>query len=107
MLKSLFKFSVTNQKGPDIPLLCKTITLGPCTSWRSLFGTCPKAALHRHKYSYFSEFNCDVVQLLLCLYPGNLKKNLIDANKGTPMMWSQMKDEADIIVSTLKEAGQS
>ena len=40
------------------------------------------------------------MQLLICLYPGNLKKNFIDANKG------KLKDEADII-STLKEAGQS
>jgi hypothetical protein len=47
------------------------------------------------------------VQLLLCLYPGDLKKNLINANKGTTLSWSQLKDEADIIVSTLKEAGQS
>jgi len=66
-----------------------------------------QAALHRHKYSYFLEFNCEVVQLFLSLYPGNVKKNLIDANKGTPMMWFQMKDDADNIVSTLKEAGQS
>ena len=36
-----------------------------------------------------------------------MKKNLVDANKGTPMTWSEMKDEADIIVSTLKEVGQS
>jgi hypothetical protein len=26
-------------------------------------------ALHRHKYAYFSDYNCDVVQVLLCLYP--------------------------------------
>ena len=47
------------------------------------------------------------MQSLLCLYPENLKKNLIDANKGTTLSWSQLKDEADIIVSTLKDEGQS
>ena len=32
MLESLFKYSVTNQKGRDIPLLCKNLyILGPCT----------------------------------------------------------------------------
>ena len=32
MSESLFKYSVTNQKGRDITLLCKTFyTLGPCT----------------------------------------------------------------------------
>ena len=35
------------------------------------------------------------------------KENLIDANKGTTLSWSQLKNEADIVVSTLKEAGQS
>jgi hypothetical protein len=66
-----------------------------------------QAALHRHKYTYFSDYNCDAVQLLLCLYPGNLKKNLIDANKGSILNWSEFKNEADVIVSTLREAGQS
>ena len=41
------------------------------------------------------------------MYPDNLKKNLIDADKGTTLSWSQIKDEVDIIVSTLKEADQS
>ena len=47
------------------------------------------------------------MQLLLCLYPNNLKKILIDANIGTTLSWSQLNDEADIILSTLKEAGPS
>jgi hypothetical protein len=66
-----------------------------------------QAALHRHKYTYFSDYNCDVVQLLFCVYPGNLTKNLIDANKGLTLNWSEFKNEADVIVSTLLEAGQS
>ena len=42
--------------------------------------------------------------ILLCLYQGNLKKKLIDANKGTPMTWSQMKDDQSLydILSTGK-----
>ena len=39
-----------------------------------------QSALHRHKYTHFSDHNCDVVQLLFCLHPVNLKKNLIEAN---------------------------
>ena len=35
------------------------------------------------------------------------KKNLIEANKNTTLTWSEFKNEADIIISTLKEAGQS
>ena len=66
-----------------------------------------QAALHRHKYTYISQYNCDVLQLLLCLYPGNLKKNLIDVNKSSILTWSEFKNKADIIVSILKEAGQS
>ena len=45
------------------------------------------------------------MQLLLCLYPGNLKKNLIDANKGATLSWSQLKDEADIIVAQGAKTG--
>ena len=48
-----------------------------------------------------------IMQLILCLYPGNLKKNLIDSSKRANLTWSELKQEADIIVSTLKEAGQS
>jgi hypothetical protein len=47
-----------------------------------------------------------VVQLILCLHPGNLKKNLIDANKGG-LSWPELKSEADMIISTLKQSGQS
>ena len=90
MLESLYKYSVTNQKGRDIPLLCKKFyTLGPCTFEAGVhYLELVQASLHRHKYTYFSDYHCDVVQLLLCLYPGNLNKNLIDANKGTTIMVS-------------------
>ena len=86
----------------------KFYTLGPCT-----FEACVyylelvQDTLHRQKYTYYSDYHCDVVQLLLCLYPNNLKKILIDANIGTTLSWSQLNDEADIILSTLKEAGRS
>ena len=39
----------------------------------------------RHKISFSSKIHSDVVQHLLCFYPGNLKKNLVDANKGTTL----------------------
>ena len=51
-----------------------------------------QAALHRHKYTYFSDFNSDVVQLLLCLHPGNSKKNLIEANKSHSLTWNELKN---------------
>jgi hypothetical protein len=32
MLESIYKYAVTNQKGRDVPLLCKKFyTLNPCT----------------------------------------------------------------------------
>ena len=34
-------------------------------------------------------------------------KKLIDSTKRANLTWSDLKQEADIIVSTLKEAGQS
>jgi hypothetical protein len=36
-----------------------------------------------------------------------LKKNLIEANKTHSLNWNDLKNEADTIVSTLREAGQS
>ena len=85
--ESLFKYSVTNQKGRDIPLLCNKIyTFGPCTFEAGVhYLELVQAALLRHKYTHFSDYGCAVVQLLLCLYPDNLKKNLFDANKGTTL----------------------
>ena len=38
---------------------------------------------------------------------GESLKNLIDSTKRGDLNWSELKQEADIIVSTLKEAGQS
>ena len=46
------------------------------------------------------------MQLILCSYPGNLQKNLIDATNKASLTWSELKQEADIIISTLKEAGR-
>ena len=107
MLESLFKDSVTNQKGRDIPLLCKIIyALDPFTFEAGVHNLeLVQVALHRHKYTYIFDYHCDIMQLLL-FYPDNLKKNLIDANKGT-LSWSQLKDDKDIIVSTIKEVDQS
>ena len=45
--------------------------------------------------------------VLVLIYPGNLKKNLVEVNRTSNLSWSMFKNEADIIVSTLKEAGQS
>ena len=109
ILQSLYRHAVTNQRGRDVPFLCKKFyTLQPCTFEAGVhYLELVQAALHRHKYTYFSDFNCDVMQLILCLYSGNLKKNLIDSSKRANLTWSELKQEADIIVSTLKEAGQS
>ena len=87
MLESMYRYAVTNQKGSDIPLLCKKFySLGQCSFEAGVhYLELVQAALHRHQYTYFSDFNCDVMQLLLCLYPGNLKKYLIDANRTTPL----------------------
>ena len=77
MLESLYCHAVTNQKGRDVPFLCKKIYTFPCTFEDGVhYLELVQAALHCHKYTYFSDFNCDVMQLILCLYPGNLKKNL-------------------------------
>jgi hypothetical protein len=72
MLESLYHHAITNQKGRDIPFLCKKFyTLQPCTFEAGVhYLELVQAALHRHKYTYFSDFNCDVRQLILCLYPG-------------------------------------
>jgi hypothetical protein len=109
MLAAIYKYAVTNQQGRDIPLLCKQFySLQPCTfEYGVHYLELVQSALHRHKYTHFSNHHCDVTQLIFCLYPGNLKKNLIDANKKSTLNWSVFKNEADIIVSTLQQAGQS
>jgi len=91
MLESIYKYAVTNQKGRDIPLLCKNFyPPNPCTFEAGVhYLKLVQAALHRHKYTYFS-FNCDVVQFLHCLHPGNLKKNLIEANKSHSLTWTEL-----------------
>ena len=77
MLESLYRHAITNQKGRDVPFLSKKFyTLQPCTFEAGVhYLELVQAALHRRKYTYFSDFNCDVMQLILCLYPGNLQKN--------------------------------
>ena len=57
--------------------------------------------------TYISDYNCDIVKLLLCLHPGNLNKNLIDIHRYSLLSWLEFKNEADIMVSTLKEAGRT
>jgi hypothetical protein len=82
MLEAIYNYAIANQKGRDIPLLCKKFySLQPCTFESGVhYLELVQSALHRHKYTHFSDHNCDVVQLILRLHPGNLKKNLIDAN---------------------------
>jgi hypothetical protein len=63
MLESIYKYAVTNQKGRDGPLLCKKFYTGTFEAGVHYLELV-QAALHRHKYTYFSDFNCDVVQLL-------------------------------------------
>ena len=65
MLESLFKYSVTNQNGRDIPLFCKTFyTLGPCTFEAGVhYLELVQTALHRHKYTTFLS-----IIMMLCSY---------------------------------------
>ena len=86
MLESLYRHAITNQKGRDVPFLSKKFyTLQPCTFEAGVhYLELVQAALHRRKYTYFSDFNCDVMQLILCLYPGNLKMNLMMQRKRHP-----------------------
>ena len=72
MLEAIYNYAITNQKGRDIPLLCKKVySLQPCTFEAGVhYLELVQSALHRHKYTHFSDHNCDVVQLF-CLHPGN------------------------------------
>ena len=63
--------------------------------------------LHRHHYTYLSEFNCDVVQIISCLYPGHLKNQLHQATAKDDINWQQFKILADSIVSSLKASRMS
>ena len=66
-----------------------------------------QSALHRHNYTYLSEFNCDVVQIISCLYPGHLKNQLHQATAKDDINWTQFKILADHIVSSLKTSRMS
>jgi hypothetical protein len=59
-------------------------------------------ALHRHKYTYLSDYNCDNVQIISFLYPDHLKNQLHQATLKDDLTWSQFKIIADSIVSSLK-----
>jgi len=79
MLESIYRYAITNQKGKDVPYPCrKFYSLGTCTLEAGIhYLELVQSALHRHNYTYLSEFNRDVVQIISCLYPGHLKTNFI------------------------------
>jgi len=49
----------------------------------------------------FSDHRCDVVQLISCLYPGQLKNQLHQATQKEDYTWSDLKLLADSIVASL------
>ena len=108
MLEAIHRFSITNQKGREVPQLCKKFySLLPCTFDSGVqFLESVQSDLHRHKYTSFTDEKCDVHQLILMLLPGNIKKNLLDSNRTNHFTWTEMKIEADVIMATLKQAGQ-
>jgi len=91
MFESLYRHAVTNQKGRDVPFLYKIFYTLHVPSKPESTNLHWFKKLHRHKYTYFSFFNCDVMQLNLCLYPGNLFKKLIDSTKRGNLNWSDFK----------------
>jgi hypothetical protein len=97
MLESIYRYAVTNQKGKDVPYLCrKFYSLGPCTLEAGIhYLELVQSALHRHHYTYLSEFNCDVVQIISCLYPGHLKNQLHQSTAKDDINWQQFKILAD------------
>ena len=109
MLESIYRYAVTNQKGKDVPYLCrKFYSLGPCTLEAGIhYLELVQSALHRHNYTYLSEFNCDVVQIISCLYPGHLKNQLHQSTAKDDINWQQFKILADSIVSSLKASRMS
>ena len=65
MLESMYRYAVTNQKGRDIYYAKSSIPWGNSSFEAGVhYLELVQAALHRHQYTYFSDFNCDVMQLL-------------------------------------------
>ena len=55
MFKNIYRFTITNQKGNDVPYLCrKFYSLGPGTLEIGIhYLELVQASLHRHKYTFF------------------------------------------------------
>jgi len=104
MLKNIYRFTISNQKNKDVPYLCrKFYSLGPCTLESGIhYLELVQASLHRHKYTFFTDHRCDVVQLVSCLYPGHLKNQLHQATQKEEYSWTELKLLADEIVASLK-----
>jgi len=98
MLESIYRYAVKNQKGKDVPYLCrKFYTLGQCTLESGIYYLeLVQSALHHH--TYLSDYNCDVVQLVSCLHPGYLKNQLHQALARDDINWTQFKILADTIL---------
>ena len=67
ILESIYKYAVTNQKGRDVPLLCKKFyTLNPCTFEAGVhYLQLVQAALHRHKYTYSTVMWCNYYSVFI------------------------------------------
>jgi hypothetical protein len=104
MLKNIYRFTISNQKSKDVPYLCrKFYSLGPCTLESGIhYLELVQASLHRHKYTFFTDHRCDVVQLVSCLYPGHLKNQHHQATQKEEYSWTELKRLADEIVASLK-----
>ena len=72
ILELIYRYAVTDEKLPNIPFLCKKFyTLVLCTFEAVVhYLELVQAPLYRHKYTYFSKFNCDILIPYLC--SGNL-----------------------------------
>jgi len=69
MLESIYRYAVKNQKGKDVPYLCrKFYILGQCTLESGIhYLELVQSALHRYRHTYLSDYNCDVVQIVSSL----------------------------------------
>jgi hypothetical protein len=107
MLPSIYRFSVSMQKGKEVPFLLKAFyTVPPCKLEVGIeYLERIQAALHRHDHPHLSTTNCDVVKLLSVLLPGELKTQLTNIMLHEDLNWSDFKVRADSLSSSLLQAG--
>ena len=97
MFESIYRDAVVNHKGKYVPFLCRKYSFGPSTLEVGIQNLeLVLSALHRNKYTYLSDYNCNVVQIISCFYPGNLKYQLHQAILKDDLTWSQFKTSSSV-----------